>query len=268
MKMNITQRWKSFKHGSKRSFMGFVLAAFFCGGFAHAEMRVWEDVGGKQVKARFDRELFGSVELRRPDGSLYSIPVENLSPQDLRYIRTRIPPEIELEVRTQKREKERNKNATRSEFEQFADDIDVVTADVQIRQKSSAVFDGVLRAEVYLIGREVATPEVYRLSGKTTAQVKFTEENGRKFAFQSFADYRQYEEYNKLETRGANYFGYLVVVLDATGKKLATRTDVTWLEEEEKIDAIRKLYVDAFFDNRCRGRSVPRPQYYDARVEF
>lgn len=250
-----------------RYFIALMAATLLYGSIAVAEMRVWEDTSGKQVKARFDRELFGSVELRRPDGSLYSIPLENLSPQDLRYLRTRIPPEIEIEVRTLKREKERNKNATRSEFEQFSDEIEVVTANVLIRQKSSADFEGALRAEIYFIGREVATPEIYRLSAKSTAQVRLTEENQRKFAFGSSADFRIYEEYNK-DTRGADYVGYLVVVLDAMGKKLKTRTNVSWLDEDEKIDALRKFYVDAFFDANCRKRSVPRPSYYDARNEF
>jgi hypothetical protein len=243
-----------------------LIAAFFCGSVS-AEMRVWEDISGKSVKAEFVRELFGSIELRRSDGSLHSIPLENLSAQDTKYLRTRIPPEIELEVRTQTQAKERNKNATRSEYEQFADDINVVTAKVQIRQKSSAVFSGTLRAEVYLIGKEVATDH-YRLSGKGTSQIILNEENRRKYTFETAADFRVYEEYNKLETRGAKYAGYLVVIIDSRGNKLATVTDLSWLEEGEKIDALRKFHIDAFFDENCRKRSVPRPRYFDGRREF
>jgi len=252
---------------SIRSATGILVLLSLTVSLVTAEMRVWEDTGGKQVKARYDRELFGSVELRRPDGSLYSIPLEKLSPQDLRYLRTRIPPEINVEVRTQKREKERNGNATRAEFEQFSDEIETVTASVLIRQKSSAAFDGTLRAEIYFVGQEVATPDIYRLSGKSTAQVRFTEENLRKFSFASSADFRIYDEYNK-DTRGADYVGYLLVVLDPVGKTLTTRTNVSWLDDEAKIDALRKFYVDAFFDENCRKRSVPRPSYYDARAEF
>jgi hypothetical protein len=172
-----------------------------------------------------------------------------------------------MEVRTQKRPKERSGNATRSEYEQFADEIYVVTATVQIRQESSADFDGILRAEVYLIGKEVAT-DVYRLSGKSISQVQFTEENNRKYTFETSADFRVYEEYNRLETRGAEYAGYLVVVLDPTGNILDTRTDLSWVEGEEKVDTLREFYIDTFFDESVRKRSVPRPQYYDARTEF
>jgi len=261
------QRRNSLKRHRNGPLIFFALTlVFFCGS-ALAEMRVWEDRSGKEVKAEFSRELFGSVELRRPDGSLYSIPLENLSDQDTKYLRTRIPPEIELEVRTQKLPKVRNENATRSEYEQFADDINVVTAKIEVRQKSSAVYNGTLRAEVYFIGKEVATDD-YRLSGKGTAKIQFTEENNRKFTFETSTDFRVYEEYNKVQTRGASYAGYLVVVIDPAGKTLAMDTDLSWLEDEEKIDALRKFYIDTFFDENCRKRSVPRPQYYDARVEF
>lgn len=267
MDIHIMQLWNCSRRRKSRPFIWLALAAVFFCDPVFAEMRVWEDKAGKSVKAEFVRELFGSVELRRPDGSLHSIPLENLSAQDTKYLRSRIPPEIELEVRTQSQEKERNKNATQSNFEQFSDDIEVVTAKVEVRQKSSAVFNGTLRAEVYFIGKEVATDHL-RLSGKGTAQVQFTEENRKRFTFQTSADFRVYEEYNNLETRGADYAGYLVVIIDSTGNKLAVQTDLSWLEEDEKIDVLRKFHIDAFFDDNCRKRSVPRPRYYDARHEF
>jgi hypothetical protein len=241
------------------------MALIVCSAFS-AEMRVWEDKSGNPVKAEFERELFGSVELRRPDGSLYSIPLENLSELDRKYIRTQIPPEIELEVRTQKRAKERNPNTTRAAYEQFRDDINVVTANVEIRQKSQAVFTGTLRAEVYLIGEEVATPDIYRLAGKEAAQVQFTEQNKKRFKFETSADFRVYEEYN-YDMRGAEYAGYLVVLLDPMGNIMKTDTDLSWLEDSE-IDDLRKFYVDSFFDEDCRKRSVPRPRYYTGRREF
>jgi hypothetical protein len=261
-----------FRDGFKRRILKqpvifLAVAALLRADFAYAEMRVWEDSAGKQVKAEFVRELFGSVELRRPDGSLHSIPVENLSALDIKYLRTRIPPEVELEVRTQKRAKERSGNATRAEFEQFSDEIYIVTATVRIRQTSSAEFDGILRAEVYLIGEEVATDH-YRLSGKGASQVRFTEENKREYEFEVSADFRVYEEYNRLQTRGAEYAGYMVVVVDPMGNILNTQTDLSWIEGEDEINNLRKFHVDTFFDETIRKRSVPRPLYYDSRTEF
>jgi len=229
-------------------------------------MRVWEDKSGNAVRGEYIREQFGSLELRQPDGSLHSIPLAELSAQDTDYLRTRIPPEIEVQVRTQKRPKERNKNASRARFEQFSDEINVVTARVEVRKKSSAAFTGTLRAEVYLIGEEVATDD-YRLSGKAAENVQFTGDNEGLFTFENAADFRVYEEYNKLQIRGAEYAGYLVIILDSMGRTLAVETDISWMTEE-KADAVRKFHVDSFFDENGRKRSVPRPLYYDSRIEF
>ncbi len=261
MKNLIIKRWNGSQHPGDRRLACFALAALFAGGAVSAEMRIWEDTSGHSVKAEFVRELFKAVELRRPDGTLHSIPLDNLSEQDSAYVRTRIPPEIALNVRKQKRDKVRNED-----FVQDGDFISVVTADVEIRKTSRAPFTGNLRAEVYLIGKEVATDH-YRLCGRETSRVLFTEENQSVYTFQTSAEFRVYEEYNHLEVRGAEYAGYLVVVMDPAGNQLATRTDLSWLKDE-KIDALRAFHVDSFFDENCRKRSVPRPRYYDSRNDF
>jgi len=261
MEIDIMQLWNCFKHRKNRLFICFVLTALFACGSVSAQMRVWEDASGVSVQAEFVRELFGSVELRRPSGKLHSIPLENLSDQDARYLRTRIPPEIELTVRTKKMAKARNQ-----EFMKAGDEINVVTATVQIKKNSRAPYFGVMRGEIYLIGKEVATDD-YRLSGKGFSQVQFTEENPGTCSFESSADFRVYDEYNRLQQRGAEYVGYLVVILDALGNRLAVETDISWLEGD-KIDALRKFHVDSFFDKECRKRSVPRPQYYSTRFDF
>ncbi|MBI9021472.1 MAG: hypothetical protein JEZ10_09505 [Verrucomicrobia bacterium] len=261
MKIHIMQLWNCSRRQRNRPLICFALTTvLFCGSVS-AEMRVWEDTSGNPVTAEFVREIFGAVELRRPNGALHSIPLESLSAQDTEYLRTRIAPEIELNVRTQKRGKVRNE-----EFVRNGDVIDVITAEVQIRKKSRTPFNGILRAEFYLIGKEVAT-EDYRLSGRETCRIQFTEENKGLFTFQTSADFRVYEEYNDFEVRGAEYAGYLVLVMDSTGNRLSSLTNLSWLKDE-KIDALRKLHLDSFFDENCRKRSVPRPSYYDSRIEF
>ena len=71
-------------------------------------MRVWENVNGLQIKGKFIREIFGSIEIRRPNGELHSISIEDLSAEDLTYVRTLIPPEVEISVRASESAKERN----------------------------------------------------------------------------------------------------------------------------------------------------------------
>ena len=61
------------------------------------------------------------------------------------------------------------------------------------------------------------------LLGRATSRVHFTEENKGSYTFKTSATYRVYEEYNDLETRGAKYEGYLVVVVDPQGNKISNR---------------------------------------------
>ena len=232
---------------------GFISTAF--------QMRVWEDLNGLQIKGKFVREIFGSVEIRRPNGELHSIVLEELSPEDLAYVRTLIPPEVVVSVRAKESAKERNE-----EFIWANDKVTIITAEVEVRKKSRTPYQGTLKAEVYLIGKEMVTG-AYTLVGKGTSRVHFTEDNRGRYEFSTAAEYRVYEEYNELEIRGAAYEGYLVVVVDPQGEKLITETNLSWLEKEY-VDELRRFYVGIFFDERCKKRSVPRPKYYDARVQF
>ena len=225
------------------------------------QMRVWEDVNGLQIKGKFVREIFGSIEVRRPNGDLHSIPLEDLSPEDLTYVRTLIPPDVVVSVRAKESVKDRNE-----EFIWANDKLTVVTAEVEVRKKSRSPYQGTLKAEVYLIGKEVVTG-AYTLVGKGTSRVHFTEENKGRYTFNTSATYRVYEEYNNLETRGAEYEGYLAVVVDPQGNKLVQESDLSWLLDEN-IDALRQFYVGIFFDETCKKRSVPRPRYYDGRERF
>ena len=225
------------------------------------QMRVWEDVNGLQIKGKFIREIFGSIEIRRPNGDLHSITIEDLSAEDLTYVRTLIPPEVEILVRASESAKERNE-----EFIWANDKVTVVSANVEVRKKSRSPYQGTLKAEIYLIGKEMVTG-AYTLAGMATSRVHFTEENKGRYTFKTSAIYRVYEEYNELEIRGASYEGYLVVVVDPQGNKIATDTDLSWLLDEN-IDKIRNFYVGIFFNENCNKRSVPRPKYYDGRVRF
>ncbi len=225
------------------------------------QMRVWEDVNGLQIKGKFIREIFGSIEIRRPNGELHSITIEDLSAEDLTYVRTLIPPEVEISVRASESSKERNE-----EFIWANDKVTVVSANVEVRKKSRSPYQGTLKAEIYLIGKEMVTG-AYTLAEMATSRVHFTDENKGRYTFKSSAIYRVYEEYNELEIRGASYEGYLVVVVDPQGNKIATETDLSWLLDEN-IDKIRNFYVGIFFNENCNKRSVPRPKYYDGRVRF
>jgi hypothetical protein len=227
---------------------------------ASAEMRVWRDTRGQQVTGEFVRIQFGRVMLRTPDKQQAFIPMDELSAPDKNYVDQLILPEIDLTVRKKIAAKERNPNDMGD-----GDYIDVVTLTLTVQKKSRMPYGGTLRAEVYFVGQEVVT-DLLVLFGKKTVDVEFTEKNDGVFTWSSSADIRQYEEYNG-QSRGSKYTGYVVMVFDPQGNRMAMKSSLSRVDED-KLDALRTFYVGTFFDDECRKRSVPRPDYYDSRGEF
>jgi hypothetical protein len=225
-------------------------------------MRVWEEKSGRRFEAEYVRTIFGRVTLRSPDGTPFFVSVTDLSASDLKYIQTIVSPTVQIEARRKVVPKVRNEV-----FAAAGDFIDVVTLSVKVKKTSRSPYDAELKVEIYLMGKEVATDD-YSLFGKGTSPVQFTEENSGIFEFSTSADIRRYEEYSGGEARGATYTGYLVVVLDPQGSRIGVKTNLSWLDDEKKIDALRALRVGNFFDENCRKRSVPRPPYPSARNQF
>lgn len=58
-----------------------------------ADARMWTSVTGKQLEAEYVSQSYGKVTLRSPQGEMFSIPLNNLSPADQEFLRTRgLPP--------------------------------------------------------------------------------------------------------------------------------------------------------------------------------
>ncbi|MBI9021235.1 MAG: hypothetical protein JEZ10_08290 [Verrucomicrobia bacterium] len=226
-------------------------------GAAFAEIRVWHDKDGNYFEGEFVREQLGKVYFKDTSRQTRSIEVTNLAPQSLGYIRTMIPPELEIDFSKNEKNKERNENASPQ------DQIVVVTGTVKISPAGRTSFEGILRGELYLVGAEVATDD-YMMMAKESFPIRFPAERNPSVEFTMSAIARVYEEYNGSQTRGRNYEGYVVVILGPNGDVIKTETNLSWLDDEE-FEAFRKLPVRSFFDEDCRKRSVPRPNYYEGR---
>ena len=58
-----------------------------------APARTWTSASGKQLEAEYVSQAYGKVTLKSPQGELFSIPLNKLSPADQEYLRTRgLPP--------------------------------------------------------------------------------------------------------------------------------------------------------------------------------
>lgn len=223
------------------------------GSAVFAEMRVWESMDGRTFKAEYVREQFDLFYFRDEHRHIQKIAVTNLIPSHVRYIRTIVPPKLSLSFRKKIEEEEGR----------YADpDTRLVKTTASVRKVSKAPFVGTLTGELYLVAKEVATPD-YMVLAKKTFEIRFPQDEDT-VTVELNAQTREYDEYNEKQRRGRNYEGYLLVVTSASGEVLKTDTDLKWIDEET-IDQFRKFKVFTFFNNKCERRSVPRPQSYSPR---
>lgn len=246
--------------GAKMKIVWFCTVLVLTVTFAQAEMRMWTDSNGKQFRAEFVQELFETIFLKTPEGKQRTLDVSKLSPQDLTYVRTMIPPEITISFAKQTVRKER------SIYARPDDNIEIVTGVFTIKKERYPPYKGTLVAEVFMIGREIATPDVYSLLDRIREVFTLTRENDDQHVFGVPVEVRRYPEYNN-QTRGNEFSGYVIIVEDKSGKKVAQVSNLNWMTDD-KIAALREFRSRTFFDQECRKEPVPRPEYYNTRALF
>lgn len=230
-----------------------LISTVFCGGVS-AEMRVWQTEEGRSFKGEYLREQFGLFYFRGEDKQIQKVSVTNLIPSHVRYIHTMIPPKMMLSFR---------RNLSQEEGRYADPDVRLVDGIAEIKKISRKPFEGVLSGELYIVAKEVATDDYVMLVKKKVA-VRFPVTKNPTVEIKFSARTRVYEEYNKIETRGRNYEGYLLVVTDPSGEILEMKTNLSWLDKEE-LSTFRRFNVFTFFNEECREQSVPRPKHYTGR---
>lgn len=236
------------------------------------EMRVWTSKKtGLRVEAAYERMSGPKVRVRTADGKPLVLAVGSLSPADMKYLRTVVVPEIEIDVK--KKEDERPKCRVKTAIAVSTSDRTILTTvSVAVKKKSRFPYDGTMVAEVYLIGDETNT-EDHRLVSKRKFPVTFTEENDECSTFSLRDTFRSYVEYNGPnsygEERGCEYAGYVVVVRDINGDIAAYDTNLSYMDNEfsEKIVRLGNFREFTFFRDNVKRRSVPRPEYYEERID-
>jgi len=236
-------------------YLSFLSLLLFCGpGFT--EMRIWRDQQGNCIEGEFVKTQSNKVLLEDPWKGMHFILLKNLSKEDVVYLKSIYVPELTFRFYTSSCAKWRTKNALAE------DRIEIVTGHLDIQAKGDMESNS-LRAEVYMVGKEVATDD-YRITQKKIFPLNFTEENKYQVKFELETESRRYMEYN-YEERGTLYDGYLIVVLDRNGKVIQQKSTLSWLDDS-KIEKLRSFRVNAFFDKECRSKSPSRPLFNSVRV--
>lgn len=231
------------------------IAVLMLNGHAYSEMRIWHIKSGVYFEGEFERESLGKFYFSQGKGKKsISVDEANLVAKDLEYIRTMIPPKISIKVSSK----------TSAASGTYADpNEEVTTTDLTISKVSKEEFKGVLRAEFYMVAKEVAGPE-HVVVGKEIFPVKFPDDGNEDFEYSMTVRTSQYADRIGDVERGRNYEGYAVFVFGPGGKILGMKTDLGWLDDE-KIEAFRQFDVMSFFDDECRRKSTPRPPYTASR---
>lgn len=218
------------------------------------EMRIWHSIDGTRFVGEYETERLDRYYFRDEDGKTRAIPVKDLVPNDERYIRTIVPPEIRADFR----KKEYVPQGT------YADkDVRVVDGTLKVKKVSRKPFYGKLKGELVYVGAEVATDHLMILAKKKFT-VAFPESEDPEVEVQLQAEARVYREYNHVQVRGRKYGGYVALLFSQTGELIAFETDLSWLTKEN-LEAFRKLEEFNFFDESCKKTRVPRPDYYVSR---
>lgn len=240
---------------------------FALGCSVSAEVRTWEDKSGHKYEAEFVRELFDKITLQDKNGKEYRFAVEELSENDQKYIRVMVPPQLQVDCKI-------NSSPYPIPWDNWYEDNATMTSisgEVTVQKISKRPFSSGLKAELYLIAKEVNGKEYIMLS-KTESSFLLAEQNGYKHTFKSEpAVTRAYEEYNGIQRRGEECLGYLVVILDARGNVVDSKSDIgEWITAPKTVAALRELAVreaastirSRYFDKTGHKVKVPRPKPY------
>lgn len=249
----------------KRLFI--ICATLAACGSAFAEFRTWQDIKGNKYDAEFVHELFDKVTLRDAKGKEYRIAVEDLSDHDQKYLRVMVPPELEIKF-------SKKTDLKPKPWELYNSDNDttyIIRPEVEIHKLSRRPFTSGLRAELFIVAKEL-DGENYILLSKTDASFLLGDQNDNTYIMKADpVEVMVFTEYNQ-QRRGWEYSGHLVAVSDSRGNVVQTDTDIDWLTAD-KVENLRELYLrgkasihSRHFDKETVQKApVPRPDYYTAR---
>lgn len=243
----------------------FWICIFFSQAAPAYEFRVWETVNGDQFEGRFVKELFGKLTIESENGTIEIIEVQELSELDQKFIRTKIPPEIEAKVfRTS------NQISPRPADRPLPITINEYQLKIEIKKKSQRPFTSRLKAELFMIAEEAISSD-YVLMDLTQKEFIFPAitKNTTVEILSPWVKMQIYQGgYMGAGTRiGQSYAGYLMVISTMQGDIVYTDTSLRpWIEDPEVIKNLRQLWINGkaswvsrFFDKTGKKILPPRP---------
>ena len=247
----------------------FVFAAMFSG---FAEMRTWVDREGNEYKAEFIRELFDKLTLRDEQGKEFRVAVEDLEENDQLYLRTQVPPRIEINF---------SENSTWIPYETIEPAMPTsyiktqrVAPVIKLKKISRRPFTSSLKLELFLVATE-RDGENYVLLSHSEFKVLFGRGLNDEQVFRAKpVDVVNFQAVDHTTRRGEDYHGYVLVLSNVKGEASIIQSDIgDWIEDPDVIQNLRDLAVKGaaslysrHFDKTGSKTDVPRQPRYTYRL--
>lgn len=241
-------------------FQLFLLAVLLCTS-VFAEVRVWIGEDGQRIEGTFKRELLGRIQIRDTQGKLHLIPLEKIAKSDLNFLQKNIVPEVEIQFR---------KNSVLNPEMEWTiprDKTTLYTCTITIDKESDMDSKVQLTVELYLIAEEL-DGDNWVLQSYDKKRFMFPEGKESSFEFTvKDVGFRRYEETwggQTTGTRGENYLGYLIVILDGKGRLAEYKTDLDnepWLRNDVSgaVEKLRALAIE--------GRGSKYSRHFDVNIK-
>lgn len=240
-------------------FQLFVLAVLLCTS-VFSEVRTWIGEDGRRIEGTFQRELLGRIQIRDTKGTLHLIPLEKLAKSDLNFLQKNIVPEVDINFR--------KKSVLRPEMEWTIprDKTTLYTCTVTIDKESEMDSKIKLTAELYLIADEL-DGDNWVLQSYDKKRFTFPEGKESSFEFTvKDVGFRRYEEAwggQTTGTRGEEYIGYLIVILDEKDRLAEYETNLEsepWFKEDVAgtVEKLRALAIE--------GRGSKYSRHFDVNI--
>ena len=201
--------------------------------WAHAEYRIWTDVQDNVVEAEFVCMDGGMVVLRNHTGEEFKFTPEKLSSEDQRYVESRVPPLLDINV-SKAIDNIGKSNKTNSAKQRST--VEYVRCIATIRQSDTRPYNGDLIAHLLVIAEDNKLGG-YVVVDREEQKFKLEDANNRSVELTSKS-----LPFNRSSKRGKKYSGYLVVVNDKYGQVIAIKSNREIFEKmvESLVDGKKK----------------------------
>jgi hypothetical protein len=207
-----------------------------------AEYRIWTDSDGTKLEAELMESVNGLVTLRNKEGKEGSLSISKLSPDDQKYVLRATPPDIDISVNEVTDRKNTGFGGDYGSGFQIA--YGTVVYKAKLTKKSSIPFSKEITAELYIIGK-LEVKGQYGVLNKTVETFSFDSRGSDKYEFSSNPiNMKQFEAGGG--KAGAQYEGYLVVLVDENGRVFQTKASRSKIKEH--VEIIRNKKQGDFID--------------------